>query len=208
MKVIPHPVNEHLIHYRQIPKQNRIITVGRWASAQKDFPLVRKVLQAFLQSHPDWTATVVGNGVPESYVSRGTNGKEWEKRLIYHSFLDHEKLSFEYNRSKIYLLASRYESFCIAAAEALCCGCSVVGSPEVATSSYFAEMDSGTVSKVRTPASLATALAVEATYWNEGCRDPVAISSFWMERTGASQVSMATTDFLESLSPSRSDGSR
>jgi glycosyltransferase involved in cell wall biosynthesis len=194
IEVIPHPVNEDSIHYTGTPKENRIITVGRWATVQKDFPMLQKTLQGFLQRHPDWEVTVVGGGIPAGQLSRIDPGG----RITHHEKLNHEQLAMEYGRSKIYLMVSRHESFCIAAAEALCCGCSVVGSSSVPSSYYFADPQSGSVAAPRTPNAFAEALDREIEAWNKGERNPGSIATRWLGRAGAKAVARSTLAFLES----------
>jgi glycosyltransferase involved in cell wall biosynthesis len=206
MEIIPHPVNEKTIEFTKSPKENRIITVGRWASAQKDFPLLHAVLKRFLQSHPDWEATVVGGGVPAGWPSRNEMAEEWGKRITYHEKLTHQELGREYSRAKIYLMVSRYESFCIAAAEALCCGASVVGSCAVPSSYYFAETCSGTVAGTRTREGFLEALDVETGCWTRGERNPHAIALTWRNRAGSHAVARATLTFLEETVPSDASG--
>jgi len=199
--MIPHPVNEETIHYDRVPKENRIITVGRWASWQKDFSMLRKVLEGFLQRHPDWRATVVGSGVPTRDRAAGNGTGEWRQRITYHEKLTHEQLAVEYSRSKIYLMVSRYESFCIAAGEALCCGCSVVGSSAVPSSYYFAETQSGRVAETRTAKAFLETLDQEAGCWINGERNPEAIASVSRKRMGSHAVAQATLALLENILP-------
>jgi len=201
IKVIPHPVNEDVIRYTGCPKENRIITVGRWNTFQKDFPLLRKVLEAFLQRHPEWEAVVVGSGVSARDRVTRNGAEEWRRRMTYHEKLTHEQLAVEYSRSKIYLMVSRFESFCIAAAEALCCGCSVVGSCDVPSSSYFAETQSGDVAAVRTPKAFLETLDREVESWTKGKRNPETIASVWRERAGCEAVARTTMSFLEDVLP-------
>jgi glycosyltransferase involved in cell wall biosynthesis len=200
--MIPHPVDDHILHYDEAPKLNQLISVGRWSSDQKDYPMLRKVLCDFLERHPDWSAVVVGSGVPAADSNPASDGEAWLKRITFHSQLDHEKLAFQYNRSKIYLMASRHESFCISAAEALCCGCSVVGSSDVPSSSYFAEKESGCVAAPRSAPAFAEALDSEVIAWAEGKRDPKAIASIYRERTGTHAVAVAILSLLEEISSS------
>jgi glycosyltransferase involved in cell wall biosynthesis len=193
--MIPHPINEDVLRYTGCPKENRIITVGRWASHQKDYPMLKKVLDGFLRLHPDWKATVVGEGIP----SHNPLETKLARQITYHEQLSHEQLAVEYSRSKIYLMVSGYESFCIAAAEALCCGCSVVGSTNIPTSSYFAEPQSGDVAEVRTPKAFLATLDREVESWAKGKRNPETISTVWRERAGSEAVARATLAFLEEL---------
>jgi glycosyltransferase involved in cell wall biosynthesis len=199
IEVIPHPVNEDILRYNGAPKENRIMTVGRWDTVQKDFPMLQKILRKFLQNHPDWEATIVGKNIPEDFLAPQRGTEEWRRRVTCHENLSHERLAAEYSRSKIYLIVSRYESFCIAAAEALCCGCSVVGSCDVPTSFYFAETESGAVAEPRTPEAFLEKLDSEVAAWAQGRRDPSAIAAIWKDRVGRSAVARATLAFLNAI---------
>ena len=199
--MIPHPVNEATIHYNRTPKENRIITVGRWATVQKDFPMLQKVLKAFLLRHPDWQATVVGSGVPACDLVRDAGTEEWRQRITFHEKMTHDQLAIDYNRSKIYLMVSRFESFCIAAGEALCCGCSVVGSDAVPSSYYFAETESGTVAATRTVKDFQKALDNEVERWKNGGRNPEAIATVSRRRMGSRAVAEATLALLKDVVP-------
>ncbi|MCE0521802.1 MAG: glycosyltransferase [Methylacidiphilales bacterium] len=201
IKVIPHPVNEDALKYTGGPKENRIIAVGRWGATQKDYPMLRNVLRSFLQRHPDWQAAVVGNGVPARDRDPGDGAEEWQRRMTFHEKLAHEQLSIEYNRAKIYLMVSRHESFCIAAAEALCCGCSVVGSCSVPTSYFFAENQSGSVAAPRTAKAFLETLEREVECWTKGERNPATIASVARDRFGARAVAEATLALWEQLPP-------
>jgi glycosyltransferase involved in cell wall biosynthesis len=194
IEVIPHPVNEDTIRYTDSPKENRVITVGRWNAFQKDYPLLRKVLQGFLQRHPDWQATVVGKG-----ALRNSSQEEWENRITYHEKLTQEELAAEYSRSKIYLMVSRYESFCIAAGEALCCGCSVVGSSDVPSSYYFAKTESGDVATPRTAKAFLEALDRELACWSTGKRNPATIAAVSRQRMGSHTIARETLALLEDI---------
>jgi len=197
--MIPHPVNEGPIRYDGTPKQNQIVTVGRWATVQKDYPLLRKVLKDFLQRHTDWRAIVVGSGVPAGDLVDGSKSEEWRQRITFHNKLNHDELAIEYNRSKIYVMVSRYESFCIAAGEALCSGCSVVGSNEVPSSYYFAETQSGNVAETRTAKGFQKALDCEVECWTKGERNPDTIATVSLQRMGSRAVAKATVALLEDI---------
>ena len=199
--MIPHPVNDEIMRYDGTPKENLIITVGRWASAQKDFPMLVKVLKGFLQRHPDWRAIVVGSGVPASDSTLGDTAEEWRRRITFHESLTHVQLAPEYNRAKIYLMVSRFESFCIAAAEALCCGCSVVGSSDVPSSYYFAQNESGSVSPSRTVASFLETLDREVECWAKGGRNPKVIATVSREELSARAVAEANLKLMEEILP-------
>ena len=116
---IPHPVQTELFRPDpSVPKKNRIISVGRWESFQKNLPLLLKTLASFLEIYPNWTALVVGSGLPETPP---------HPRIIFSDPLAAPELARRMQASRIFLSSSRYESFGLAAAEAACCGCLVVG---------------------------------------------------------------------------------
>ena len=115
---IPHPIQTDI--FRRDPsasKKNQIISVGRWESYQKNLPLLLKTLIPFLNQNPDWTALVVGSGLPK--VPPHPN-------IIFSKPLSAFVLARRMNESKVFLVCSRYESFGLAAAEAAACGCSLV----------------------------------------------------------------------------------
>ena len=199
VEMIPHPVNEAELFYDGSPKENLIVSVGRWNSYQKDYPMLKKVLKGFLERHPDWRAIVVGGGVPEAESASRGNAEDWRTRITYHDKLEHSDLGKIYNRAKIYVMVSRFESFCIAAAEAICCGCSVVGSCDVPTSPYFAEKQAGRVADPRSAPAFLDCLDAEVDSWAAGERNPKTISSYAKARVGTNAVCEATVALLKSI---------
>lgn len=112
---VPHPIQTNFFKVDStVIKENRIISVGRWDSYQKNLPLLLKALVSFLSQNPDWSSLVVGSGLPR---------RSPHPRIILSAPLSSFALAQKMQGSKIFLSSSRYESFGIAAAEALCCGC-------------------------------------------------------------------------------------
>jgi glycosyltransferase involved in cell wall biosynthesis len=186
LHVIPHPVVDDMRYHPQ-EKRNRVLCVGRWNEIddhQKDPRLTLQILTRFLQNFPDWDAEVIGRGA-ESLTSRIKVIPESIKpRIHFTNFLDRNLLREKYLESRILLCASRYESFHISSAEALCCGASVVTArhPLLASTSWFTSDNSGTLAENRSLASFVQALATEAKTWNQGQRDPVNISAAWCHK--------------------------
>lgn len=190
MQCIPHPVDlDDVVVDPAVERQNRVIAVGRWQDKVKNLPLVLKVLADFLALHPDWSALLVGR-LPQDFERRlSPIPPAIRARLQALGPIPHDQLSRCYQSSKIYLLGSWYESFNIAAAEALCCGCSMVGPADIAAVPYFvAGSAAGTVACRRTHLHLLDALCAEAQAWNAGWRDTRQIASFWRQRVGSKSV--------------------
>ena len=112
---VPHPIQTDIFKFSAaIPKKNEIISVGRWESYQKNLPLLIRTLRAFLDQNPSWTSLVIGSGLP---------AKSPHPQITFLSPLSPPDIARHMQESKIFLSSSRYESFGLAAAEALCCGC-------------------------------------------------------------------------------------
>lgn len=192
---IPHPVQtDYMSWSAQDLKQNRVVAVGRWHDAVKGWPLLKKVLTNFLALNPGWSATVVGPGSIE--LGRSLAAK-YAGRFHGAGSLLHQELAKVYCSSKIYLLCSHSETFNIAAAEALCCGCSFVGPSQIASTAYFAGKSSGTVSHVRSPAHMLDALRTEVGEWDLGRRNPNLFSKAWREELGYQSVAQRYVDIFQ-----------
>lgn len=199
--VSPFPVNEANldVSLRSSTKLNRIVSVGRWAAHQKNFPMMLQVLGTFLRSTPDWDAILPGSR-PDNWkklLKRYCSGVE--NRISIPGPLPHAKIYEEFGNSKIFLMTSRHESFGIAAAEALCLGCSVVGPAHIPSVPWFCGSDSGSVATIYTNNGLLDALAAEVRSWTSGGRNPETIANIWRGRVSASNVGRDLVNMLENL---------
>lgn len=115
---IPHPIQTDIFRFGlSRPKKKQVISVGRWESHQKNLPLLLKTLVAFLSRNSEWTAMVVGSGLLQ---------KPPHSRITLSPPLPPTSLARMMQKSRVFMFSSRYESFGLAAAEALLCGCHVV----------------------------------------------------------------------------------
>ena len=125
---IPHPIRTDIFKPAPaVQKKNQTISIGRWESYQKNLPLLLKLLVGFLSQNPSWSSLVIGSGLPKSSP---------HPRITFSGPVSAIKLARRMQESKIFLSASSYESFGLAAAEALCCGCPPLG-PAGIESFYF-----------------------------------------------------------------------
>lgn len=199
---VPHPVEEVdlLPVDHPGPRHKRVVSIGRWDAHQKNFPMIVRILAQFLTNHPDWCASLVGR-LPRNHERCLRDlSQDVRKRLVTTGRLPHAELAQQLAESRIFLMSSRHESFNIAAAEALCAGCSVAAPPQIATASWFAGSESGTVASRYSAPTLVDALETERTAWEEGTRDPQQIATIWRQRVGAAAVADRFVRILESLS--------
>lgn len=193
--VAPHPVPPMMTYGGDV-KQNKVLCVGRWEAddaAQKDPNKLLAVLKSFLTANPYWSAEVVGRG---SESLRGLCSG-WAvgalDRLVLTPATSREELLEKYLASKIHLCPSRFESYHIASAEAICCGSSVVvgNHPLLASTAWFTTRESGKIAADRSTAALMAALTDEAVAWEQGKRDAMRISASWQTSLHANHVASA-----------------
>lgn len=192
---IPHPVDTRTMFFPQSTiKSNSVVAVGRWHDAVKGWPLLEKLARYFLKQNPEWTMKAIGLGSKELGQIME---KDFPGRFQTFGILPHQEIAKIYQKAKIYLLTSHSETFNIAGAEALCCGCSFVGPTQIPSSSYFSSAKSGTVSHVRSAVHMLDALNAETGEWFRGRRDPVKISAFWTVQVGYRLVAQEYTKVFE-----------
>ncbi len=94
---------------------------------------------------------------------------------------------------------SAFESFHIASAEALCCGCSVVGGRSVSLASFewFTGEGDGRLAASDDAEGHAGAILDELTAWSAGERDPGIISQRWSSRLHAPRVAEQVLGLFE-----------
>jgi glycosyltransferase involved in cell wall biosynthesis len=135
---VPHPIQTDIFKLDPtIQKKNQIISVGRWDSYQKNLPLLLKTLRTFLDENPSWTSLVIGSGLPAKYL---------HPQITFLPPLSPLDLARHMQESKIFLSSSRYESFGLAAAEALACGTLVVAPKSTMVHSALQEKRARSVS--------------------------------------------------------------
>lgn len=199
--VIPHPVPP-IMTYDGREKSDTVLIVGRWEDAdagQKDPRMLLAVLTEFLSTHPNWTAEVVGRSSEALSDYCGNWDENSLGRLVFSPALPREALLERYRGSKILLCPSRYESFHICSAEAVCCGCSVVVGkhPLLASTAWFTQENCGTLAGDRTVTSLVAVLNTEVTHWKQGRRRPMQIASLWQNRLHADKVARSVAELIQ-----------
>ena len=176
---LPIPVAPEWNYPKSTPKENILIAVARWNDAQKDAPKLMATLGSVLKHNGEYRAVVIGNGdgLLKSLVSNHAKG--CEDRIELTGRLDHTEIPKYEQRAKIFICSSRSESMNISSAEALCCGCSVVGPAEIASMHEYVAASSGTLAWTRRTEDFSDAVEAEILAWRQGQRDPVAISAHY-----------------------------
>jgi glycosyltransferase involved in cell wall biosynthesis len=193
VQLVPHAVTTNM-GYEGETKEKRIVVIGRWAPEdrwKKHPEFVVPALARALCERPDYSAVVVGAEAKGLEVEFADLVAKTRGSLSFVEFIPNDEIAILLRSSSISFCASRNESFHIATAEALCCGCSVVShdSDSVASMRYFVdEGRSGALAESYTIEGLAEVLLEECGQWDAGGRDPRAISRKWTELLHADRV--------------------
>lgn len=190
VKVLPHPV-ESRFYYDGRSKKRQIVTVGRWQDTLQKRPwLLAEVVTALTTSDKDLHIVIAGQSTPELDCWHSELPEDCRRRIVLRGPTDRETLADLMADSQIFYSPSAFESFGIAAAEALCCGSSVVAGRSVSMPSFdwFVSENSGTLAVPDTASAHIAALRCELDKWDSGQRAPARISEIWCRRVHAENV--------------------
>ncbi len=189
---LPHPQLQDFT-YDGTAKEELVITVGRWCRedwGQKNPRLLLETYRQFLSVMPGWRAQVIGSGAPDLPRELGIDVSDLAGRLELIERVPADHLPNYYRRASIGLWTSRWEGQQGTAAQALCCGCSVVSVFSALNSCFrhYISRESGRLASSNQADSLATELILEAESWQQGQRDPEHISRVWNREFHAPEV--------------------
>jgi hypothetical protein len=199
IRVIPHAV-EQRFRYSGKKKQRQVACVGRWMDqVQKRTWLLMEVIGALLSKDDQVMVVIAGQTTPELEAWHHGLEKSQGSRVRLAGIIGREELAVLFDESQVFYSPSAYESFGIAAAEALCEGCSVVAERSVALTSFdwFVSADSGTLAASNDVTPHLHAIQHELAAWQDSKRAAEAISRFWCERLYAGNVATLIRNLIE-----------
>lgn len=190
VEVIPHSV-EPAFAWSGKTKLRQIACVGRWsARIQKRGWLLIDVMDEMLARDERINITIAGERSKEIEEWHCGLNDNKRARVSLPGIIGREELAKLMDGSQVFYSSSAFESFGIAAAEALCSGCSVVAGPSPAMPAFgwFVSEESGRLAASDDCAGHAEALLNELALWESGGRDAERISAIWRSRLHADQV--------------------
>ncbi len=188
VRMMPAQIVDDFVYDPAVDRRPQILAVGRWDATQKDSPMLMRVLGDVLAREPHYTALVAGAGTEGLHRLLAQQPATVQTRIKILGRVPHGQLRHLYQESQILFFSSRYEGFPNAAAEALCCGCSVVGPALIASLNYCASHSSGTTACSRSARDFSDALGAEIDAWRGGERNAREISERWRPRVSAKEV--------------------
>ena len=192
VKVVPHPVEPSFSYSGTDGKKDRKIAgVGRWKDRLQKRPgLMREVFQLLLESDAGVRIEIAGEPDDGLENWHGSLSPGFQSRVRLHGRVDRTQLAEILRSSEIFYSPSAFESFGIAAGEALSSGCSVVAgrSPSMASFEWFVSEESGALAATDDVLGHLDGLKNELAAWEQGLRNPVSISKVWSGRLHADRI--------------------
>jgi hypothetical protein len=188
--VIPHAVEPHF-RYSGVEKRRQIACVGRWDDeVQKRPRLLMATVGSLLRADLEIEVAIAGRTTPDLEAWRNGLSPGQRDRVRLLGNLSRDALARLLEESQVFYSPSAFESFGIAAGEALCAGCSVVAerSLSMAAFEWFVSANSGSLADDCDAAAHVRAVQTELDAWANGARIPADIARYWGERLNATQV--------------------
>ena len=196
--MIPHPV-ESVFRYSGDDKRRQVVCVGRWQDdIQKRTWLLMEVIDSLIATDDRVEVVIVGNPSEELRNWHQSLEISHGKRVQLTGRTGRDALMAILGVSQVFYSPSSYESFGIAAAEALCSGCSVVAGRLITMPSFewFVSENSGTLAAHDDGKGHAEALHEELESWARGERDARRISDIWSGRLHADMVAARVVEMM------------
>lgn len=186
---MPNPVAEDVVVASPKAKRDLVISVGRWMDPRKNVHAMLECSNRFLSSHPDWKLRVLGEGeeIVEETVSKWAGSLQ--RRVEIEGQVPHGEVVELMADSRIFFAPSSSESWGMAAAEAACMGCTIVGTPLESFEYLTADGFSGTLSVGFAAKQILRALQFDVAKHAKGAYNPVEIARHWRSKLSLDQVS-------------------
>lgn len=189
--LIPHPNASYMKYDPAISKERLIVAIGRWDDEKiKGTDLLKATCMLSLEKDETVQIEIYGK-VPASMHSwHESLDSALRSRLHLKGIVPNFELRHSLQRAQVELCTSLSEGYHTVSAEALCCGCSVVGPdvPQIPSLKWFTQYGHGKIAK-RDPLTLSDAVLSELSAWDQGLRDPIQISSKWTDVLHAPNIS-------------------
>ncbi len=190
VQVIPHAVEERF-RFTGEPKRRQVACVGRWQDiVQKRTWLLIEVIDALIAADEDVSVVIAGTVTDELRLWHESLEPVQGNRVQLAGKVDRDELAGILDESQVFYSPSAFESFGIAAAEALCSGCSVVAGRSVSMAAFewYISENSGTLAERNDAHEHLAAVRKELDSWHNGMRNAQQISDVWGKRLHADKV--------------------
>jgi len=186
---VANPVAADVIDAPLVNKTDTIISVGRWEDdGCKNTKVMLSSAVDFLNFKKNYQYIIIGSGIDNILSFVQQLPFEISSRIIVSGSVSHEKIPELLSKSKIFFTPSNLESFGIAAAEALCMGCSIVGTPLESFRYLTASGFSGTITRGFQKIPIVSALIEDSIKWENGQYHYDEIANFWRKKLNRKEI--------------------
>jgi len=186
---VPNPVTPEFIDSEINKKENIVVSYGRWDDfKQKNTRLMVETIVEFLKERRDYTSIIFGTGTEKIESLIGDIPEDIGDRIRVLGFVERDKIKEFLSNARIFFIPSRWESFSIATGEALCMGCSIVGTPVESLRYLSMQGFSGTISSTFEREAILSALLQDSMKWDYGYYEPEKIADFWRAKINRKSV--------------------
>ena len=188
--VVPHAV-ETRFGFADGSKRRQVACVGRWLDVVQKRPWrLMETIGLLVAADTGVEVVIAGHVTVEMAEWQQSLTEAQGRRVHLRGLVERDELAGILGESQVFYSPSAYESFGIAAAEALCSGCSVVAGRSVSMTSFewFVAEKSGTLADDGDAVGHLRALQRELTYWEQGERSAREIARIWSSRLHAERV--------------------
>jgi len=195
---IPDPVTPEFGEGKLGSKEKTVITFGRWDDyQQKNTAVMVKTAIAFVKARPDYRFIVFGGGTDKVNAMFSAAPKSIRERIEVLGFVERPKIKELLGNAQMFFVPSRWESFSIASGEALCMGCSVVGTPLESLYYLTTSGFSGTLTANFKASAILEALLEDAQKWDSDKYNSQGIADFWRPRLNRKAVAKSIADLAQ-----------
>ena len=199
--VVPHAVEAHFC-YSGEPKRRQVACVGLWQNRVQKRPWrLMEVIGSLVAADERVVVVIVGTVTPELADWQRALVASQRDRVQLRGKVGRDGLAAILRESQVFYSPSAFESFGIAAAEALCSGCSVVAGRSVSMASFewFVTENSGALAAPNTRQAHLETLQCELAGWAMGVRNPQQSAALWGDRLHAGNVAAGILSLKDGL---------
>ncbi len=138
--IIFNPGTEKVFSLPNVPKEKRIISVGRLHS-QKNQKMMIEAFARVSEEFPEWKLVIYGEGPEREALELRIKNLEFRKQILLPG--RSENIIDELNRSEIFAFSSDYEGMSNAVVEAFCVGLPIITTKVSGTEDFITENKNG-----------------------------------------------------------------
>lgn len=192
LNFVPNPVAPDVLRSPPRHKENVVVASGRWEDeGVKNTKVLVRVLADFLRKRPDYKSVIIGTGADHVNQLTQSLTQSVRARMEIRGFVERPEVAEILSVARIFFMPSRIESFGIAAAEALCMGCSVVVTPIESLKYLSAHGFSGTVAREYGAGPILSALNEDVSKWEREEYDPSRLAEYWRPKLDRKEIANA-----------------